>query len=92
MRGERMERDIKSRREIWDNARERARALRWAATSASRVEHPRFGTVVVPHLSNLAALENAAEYWGCDWLEISDAKVWAAFGETPVNPPADIMK
>lgn len=36
---------------------------------------------MVPHCSNLAAILNAAEVWGCNWVEILDAQVWAAQGE-----------
>lgn len=43
--------------------------------------------VVVPHASNLAAIMNAAEVWGCDWAEILDAQVWAAPGEKAVPMP-----
>ena len=50
----------------------RARESRWRAKTCSRVVHPRFGEVIVPHTSNYAAMLNAAEYWGCDWLEIID--------------------
>lgn len=51
-------------------AARRARESRWKAKTCSRVVHPRFGEVIVPHTSNYAAMLNAAEYWGCDWLEI----------------------
>lgn len=57
---------------------ERSRRERWEATGKARVSHPAHGTVVVPHGSNLSALLCAAEIWGCDWLEIRDAEVWAA--------------
>ena len=57
-------------------ALKRARERRWTAPGKSTVRHPKYGKVVVPHLSNLAALDNAAEYWGCDVSEITrDATV-----------------
>lgn len=43
---------------------ERARFYRWNAPGKSRVIHPDHGSVVVPHVSNLAATMNAAEVWG----------------------------
>ena len=55
----------------------RARELRWSAKGRARVVHPKYGSIVVPHHSNLAAIQNAAEYWGCDWSGITDAEVWA---------------
>jgi hypothetical protein len=57
---------------------ERSRRERWRAKGRSRVTHPAHGSVVVPHGSNFAALLNAADVWGCDWLEIRGAEVWAA--------------
>ena len=45
-------------------ARKLARELRWLAPGKSTVTHPDYGKVVVPHYSNLAAFDNAAEYWG----------------------------
>lgn len=59
-------------------AEERERERRWNAPGRARVVHPVYGTVVVPHFSNLAAIKNAAEVWRCRWTEIADAKVWAA--------------
>lgn len=52
-------------------AARRARESRWNAKTCARVVHPRFGEVIVPHTSNYAAMLNAAEYWGCDWLEMN---------------------
>lgn len=67
---------------------ERNRRERWSAKGRSRVTHPSHGSVVVPHGSNFAALLNAADVWGCDWLEIRGAKVWAAEpGETVAKMP-----
>ena len=44
---------------------------------------------IVPHTSNYAAMLNAAEYWGCDWLEIiDDVEVWAVGPDAvPVKMP-----
>lgn len=66
------------------SANERGRLQRWAAKGRSRVIHPDHGSVVVPHSSNFSAILNAAEVWGCDWLEIHDAEVWAADPSEPV--------
>ncbi len=50
--------------------------------------HPVHGTVVVPHSSNLTAIQNAAEVWRCDWAEITDAQVWVAEpGDVPAKMP-----
>lgn len=93
MYGERMERSMSQRpTQTYAEMQARSRKQRWEAGGVARVVHPRFGAVVVPHSSNLSALMNAAEVWGCDWMDISDAKVWAAPGETPVKPPKHIMK
>lgn len=55
--------------------------------------HPKYGEVVVPHSSNLAAVMNAAEYWGCDWSSITDAKVWLAEPEDgPVVMPREFLR
>lgn len=70
--------DQVERSRILASAKKRARKQRWEAQGRARVVHPVYGTVVVPHASNLAAIMNAAEVWRCDWLEIMDAKVWAA--------------
>ncbi|MGF0006563.1 hypothetical protein ACQRBP_04320 [Eubacteriales bacterium SGI.150] len=59
-------------------AAERSRRARWSAKGAARVIHPSRGTIVVPCGSPYAALLCAAEVWGCDWLDIRDAKVWRA--------------
>ena len=70
-------------------AARRARESRWKAKTCSRVVHPRFGEVIVPHTSNYAAMLNAAEYWGCDWLGIiDDVEVWAVGPDAvPVKMP-----
>ena len=49
-------------------AEERSRIHRWQVPGSSRVVHQAHGAVVVPHASNLAAVMNAAEMWGCDWV------------------------
>ena len=67
-----------------------ARIRRWTAPGRSRVVHPKHGSVIVPHSSNLAAIENAAEYWKVDIMTIMDAKVWAVEpGEGPVVVPKE---
>lgn len=81
------------RENVRRGALERARAARWNALGRARVEHPERGTVVVPHSSNLAALMNAAEYWGCGWNEIKGARVWKAeLGDGPVVGPRELRK
>lgn len=62
----------------YEQAEEREREHRWNAKSRARVVHPRYGQVVVPHISNFAAILNAAGYWGCDWVEVLHAEVWRA--------------
>lgn len=69
-------------------AAERVREQRWGTPNRARVEHPKFGSVVVPHYSNFAAVLNAAEYWGCDWVEIINTQVWRA---GPEDGPAVTM-
>lgn len=66
------------------SAEERARIYRWGAPGKSRVTHPSHGSVVVPHISKLAAIMNAAEVWQCNWVKILDAEVWAADPSEPV--------
>lgn len=66
------------REAIHRRAIERERENRWNAKGRACVTHPKYGSVVVPHSSNLAALMNAAEYWDCDWSEITDASVMVA--------------
>ena len=71
----------------WD-AVERSRRERWDSKSLARVTLPNLGSVVVPHRSNLAAVMNAAEVWGCDWMEITDATVYVAEpGAVPASMP-----
>ena len=68
-------------------AEERSRIHRGQVPGRSRVVHPAHGAVVVPHTSNLGAIMNAAEVWGCDWAEITDAEVWAV---DPSEPAAEM--
>lgn len=73
-------------------AEERARAARWANKGLARVTHPAHGSIVVPCGSKLSAMECAAEYWGCKWLDISGATVMMPEnGATPVPPPPDLI-
>lgn len=59
----------------------------------ARVVHPQYGQVVVPHSSNYAAILNAAEYWGCDWMRILDAEVWRAEpGDGPTVKPREFCE
>lgn len=75
---------------IHEAAKERARRYRWNAPGRARVSHPKCGAVVVPHSSNLAAILNAAEYWCCDWSEITDAKVRVVEpGDGPLVKPRE---
>lgn len=70
------------------SAEERQRESRWTAKGISRVIHPDYGMVVVPHSSNLAAVMCAAEVWRCDWAKITNAKVMVAEpGDVPVKMP-----
>lgn len=81
------------REEIYQRAREREREQRWSAKARARVVHPKYGQVIVPHHSNFAAVLNAAEYWGCDWLEVLDAEVWRAEpGDGPTVIPKEFCK
>lgn len=77
----------------YNESMKRARETRWNAKGRSRVVHPKYGAVVVPHSSNFTALLNAAEYWGCDWTEIRDAEVWAAGpGDGKMVKPKEFCK
>lgn len=68
----------------------RARERRWTAKGKSRVEHPVYGSVIVPHTSNLGAMENAAEYWGADLDEVvHSARVWECDQTLPVVRPKE---
>ena len=60
------------------------------AKGRARVTHPRFGSVIVPCASKFAAIENAAEFWGVDWLDLKGAEVYAvAPGEGPLRLPRE---
>ena len=62
----------------YETAKRREREMRWLETGKARVSHPKYGSIIVPHGSKIMALENAAELWGCDLLEIiKEAEVWA---------------
>ena len=80
--------DGAERYRLLKSAEERERESRWTAPGRARVVHPVYGTVVVPHASNLAAVMCAAEVWRCDWAKITDAQVWAAeHGDVAVKMP-----
>lgn len=90
MYGERLGRGVtrEAARKYETSVTERARRERWQASGCARVVSRKYGTVVVPHGSNFAALLNAAEVWDCDWTEIRDAEVWRADKEErPVSMP-----
>lgn len=88
MYGERMERGVNPPPAYRQSVEERARLQRWQAPGIARVIHPKYGTVVVPCASKLAAIECAAEVWRCGWLEIKDAGVWVAEpGDKPEAVP-----
>ena len=66
----------------------RNRLSRWAAKGVSRVTHPKYGSVVVPHASSLSAILCAAVVWGRAPMELKGAEVWAAGpGAVPVEMP-----
>ena len=72
---ERIAKDQAARQE--KNARRRQKTL-WDAKLQARVTHPKYGEVVVPCHSPLAAIECAAQVWGTTWSEIhKEAKVTA---------------
>ena len=78
------------REAIHRRAIERERENRWNAKGRACAAHPKYGSVVVPHSSNLAALMNAAEYWDCDWSEITGASVMVAKpGDGPAVKPKE---
>ena len=86
------DRMTEEREALHRRAYQRSREERWNDPGRSRVVHPKYGSVVVPHSSNLTALLNAAEYWGCDWLEIRDAEVLATKpGDGPVVKPREFI-
>lgn len=93
MYGERLGRGVtrEAARKYETSVMERARRERWRASGCARVVSRKYGTVVVPHGSNFAALLNAAEVWGCDWTEIRDAEVWRAGAEDKPVPMPHII-
>lgn len=93
MYGERLGRGVtrEAARKYETSVTERARRERWQASGCARVVSRKYGTVVVPHGSNFAALLNAAEVWGCDWTEILDAEVWRAGAEDKPVPMPHII-
>lgn len=81
---------------IWNTAtREEMRAIRernilyrWNAPGISKVIHPAYGEIIVPHCSNLGALQCAADVWGCDWTDIRGAeRLWVPPDTKPVPMP-----
>lgn len=62
-------------------AERRAKRHREEFPGKVRVVHPRHGEVIVPGASPFAAIQCAAERWGCDWSEITDARVLALENE-----------
>jgi len=77
-----------------EEARRQARERRWTYPGKATVKHPEYGQVVVPCSSNLAALENAAEYWKADLLEIlHTARVWQFQpGDGPLMRPKEFCR
>lgn len=76
------------------NEQERkSRSQRWLAKNKSRVIHPKYGEVVVPHLSKFSAIENAAEFWKCEVGDIiTDAQVMWVENETPARRPKEFCR
>lgn len=69
-------------------ARERSILYRWNAPAVSKVIHPAYGEIIVPHCSNLSALMCAADVWRCDWTEIRGAEIrWVPPGAQAVPMP-----
>ena len=66
------EREREQRRQL-QAARRRNRQRRWARKTKATVTHPKYGSIVVPHMSNLGAIECAAEVWGCTRYPISSS-------------------
>ena len=79
--------------ERYEKGRIAARERRWIYPGKATVTHPKYGKVVVPCPSKLAAILNAAEFWKCDELEIFDATVmvWKE-GDGPCRRPRDIAE
>lgn len=76
----------------YPRALQKARAQRWCARGKARVTHERFGSVIVPCSSKLTALENAAEFWKCEYSDISAAARvdLAGADEGPVRRPCEL--
>ena len=64
---ERIAKDQKKRAE--QIVRRRNKTL-WEAKLQARVYHPKYGNIVVPCHSPLAAIECAAELWGVEYKDI----------------------
>lgn len=64
----------------------RGKKERWAFPVKALVRHPKYGEIQVPGASKYAAILCAAEQWGCKFLDIHDAEVWA-IPETEKNEP-----
>lgn len=78
----------------YEEAKAKGRAIRWTAKGRARVTHPEYGSVIVPHMSNFAALENAAEFWKRDVLEIIPCATveWIPDTEGPVRRPKEFYR
>lgn len=69
-------------------AAERGILYRWNAPGVSKVIHPAYGEIIVPHCSNLGAIQCAADVWGCDWMAIRGAEtLWVPPGTQAVPMP-----
>jgi len=89
MRGESMGRGIKLGGWVYTpGVMEMERLNRWREKHIARVVHPKYGTVVVPCGSKLAAIHCAAEVWGCSYEDMRGAGVWRAEpGDVAVEMP-----
>jgi len=78
--------------QAWNAAAEQLdRSSRWTKKGLARVTDKDRGSIVVPCGSPYSALLCAAEYWGCDWTDITGATVMAAEpGAIAVSPPESI--
>lgn len=63
---------------VQPEAEMRSRRERWSAKGRARVVHPSRGAVTVPCSSKFTALLNAAEIWGCCWMDLRSAEVLEA--------------
>ena len=68
-----------------EGAMERAAALRWAAKGKAQVTHPRYGTVIVPCQSPIAAVFCTAEVWGSEVEAIEDYRVLSCDQSLPAE-------